>query len=781
MKIALVYPPNEYLEAPPLGISYLKGYLAQNLRDARITNIDLNLYGKIQTGLLLGLCAYCVRRKKCRYYELSGKNIKIFYKEQTRCALRLFENVIGANLFLNETGHPALKYLERGFRSYISLIAKSNPDAIGISLADYSQLLFGLFLAKLLKRRMKSRHLIIGGSFTNHCRMPQRLLDFDFVDFCVYGDGELPLKILLEKIRGGEASLEDVPNLIYRKADKIIKNKRGYYKRFSELPYPVFDNIDRYKCIPVLGSFGCPHGKCTFCSFFKDGKFQQKQIENLIAEIKYYIDTYKKKVFVFWDNSLTAAQLKLISEKIIDNRLDINYRVMCKFSRDFNQRVLKLASKSGCRFIFWGMESTNQRILDLMRKYFSFTDFLKMIRISFKSGIQNSVNIILFFPGQKEKELLSDMRFAAKNYGLFRNIGLSYFYTEEGDYIYRHPNQFNIYKLEKKKLYSHPQYTDYGLYSHYLCMEGLRIKYENFFHFCTSDSGYRRVPKYLFEACYYYVKKDYKKARESLNKYLQDNVSNSVFLLAGLSDKELHDLSKRKMFFDSGLKYNKILKGFSESLTPVNAKSYFDNRHFPLSDKKTITNTAGFISRFLKWKFKKDYKELLVAYGYCAIGKYSEAVIHANKAKKILIGELEPYFLVGSCYDKMGLHAKALMNYKEALSLSDNNPGIYLGLGNAYYNLKEYREAIGVLEKAIALKGKEANAHLLLGESYEKLGRHKEAIAELRKAEELDRFNPEINSSLSVCYGNTGRIKKASEELKRSLFKFKRIKEASIF
>ena len=688
MRLSLIYPPNQYLEAPPLGISYLKGFLSHNLKDIEITNIDLNLFQGTYNNLLLGLCDYCLKRKTCEYFKLSSRDIGLFYGEQLRCAGKLFNNVTGAGIFLNETGNRAVKYLEKGFQEYISLItAEFKPDSVGISLADSSQVLFGLFLAKCMKEALPDCNLIVGGSFVNHCSAPENILRLKFIDYCIYGDGEIPFKKLLERIRDKSHSLEDIPNLIHKDGGSIIKNKEGYRKTFSELPYPVFDNIDRYEFIPLLQSFGCPHGKCTFCSYFKDGRFRQKGTDSLMNEIRFYVKTYKKRNFIFRDNSVTAGQLESLSKSLIKNKLHINYSVMCKPSSGFNRDVLRTAFQSGCREIFWGVESSSQRILTMMRKDFSFRYFSRILKMSGEAGINNQINIIAFFPTQKENELLSDVRFLIRSHHALQDFKWSYFWIEEGDFIYRHLKQFRVGKIEKLAVYSHPGYIDHGLFSlYYQKKHAGRDNNGIFFEYCGIAAGKSKMSKYLLEAEKFYILKKYAKVQELLNEYSRNCASPGAFFLAGLTKSDLRSLRGMKRRFDPQETYKRVARGFRKSLTPQNAMVYFNELDFPSRSRAGRINTADFLDTFLKAQFKRSYKELLMAYACHASGQYDAAIKHAIKAKGKLSDETAVHLILGLCYEKKKRYEKAIEEYKKAQKISPE-PGINLSLHNCYRNI----------------------------------------------------------------------------------------------
>ena len=70
---------------------------------------------------------------------------------------------------LDQNGNIFYSY----YQSILPELLKINPDFIGISIGDYSQLVGGLTLAKLLKQNSKA-HINIGGNLFGNIPMAHR-------------------------------------------------------------------------------------------------------------------------------------------------------------------------------------------------------------------------------------------------------------------------------------------------------------------------------------------------------------------------------------------------------------------------------------------------------------------------------------------------------------------------------------------------------------------------------------------------------------------------------
>src|SRR5690606_5741282 len=113
--------------------------------------------------------------------------------------------------------------------------------------------------------------ILWGGYFpTQHHEV---ILNSNFVDYVIQGQGEAPFRQFVDTLHSGGA-LEDIPSLGYKNGD-IHVNERAPYVPMDNLPWYPYDKLDvaQYVGRSYLGtrvlshntSFGCPFA-CNFCA-----------------------------------------------------------------------------------------------------------------------------------------------------------------------------------------------------------------------------------------------------------------------------------------------------------------------------------------------------------------------------------------------------------------------------------------------------------------------------------------------------------------------------------
>jgi len=87
------------------------------------------------------------------------------------------------------------------------------------------------------------------------------------------------------------------------------------------------------------------------------------------------------------------------------------------------------------------------------------------------------------------------------------------------------------------------------------------------------------------------------------------------------------------------------------------------------------------------------------------------------------------YYSLGFCYYNTRNYDKAIEAFKKAIQIKpDASYSVYFTLGVSYYVQKNYEEAVKSLNKSIQMKPTYVNSHYYYGKSLEKLGKYSEAI-----------------------------------------------------
>ncbi|MCR1900253.1 B12-binding domain-containing radical SAM protein [Irregularibacter muris] len=142
----------------------------------------------------------------------------------------------------------------------------------------------------------------------------------------------------------------------------------------------------------VIATRGCPY-QCSYCNLKQIycDSFRTRPIDEVIEDIK----NIKGKYFVFWDDNffgdLEYAK-KLMSELA---KLKKKWAAQVTLERCKDEELLKIAKKSGCIYLFIGLESFSQEGLSSVNKGINSVDkYKEIIKLLHHNGISIQAGII---------------------------------------------------------------------------------------------------------------------------------------------------------------------------------------------------------------------------------------------------------------------------------------------------------------------------------------------------------------------------------------------------
>lgn len=301
----------------------------------------------------------------------------------------------------------------------LSSVLEFSPDLVGISITSTSQIIPGLTLAKLIKDRNKDIHITIGGSvFTKLIdRVKKTDALFSVVDSFIVFEGEHALLHLADQI-DGKRDLRKVPNLIYRENSFTRINEPFYTEDLNTLPTPDFDGLPLRlyhtpaPVLPVQTSRGCYYKKCAFCNLHLDHRdFRLRRTELLMEDIHTLSNKYHTPYFFFTDESVPVNKLREISQGLLEKQLNIKWMAGVRFEHALDDDLLGNMSKSGCQKLVFGLESYNQRVLDLMEKGIKTDKVKRILDTCLQAGIAFHLYIIIGFPTETKAEARETLNF----------------------------------------------------------------------------------------------------------------------------------------------------------------------------------------------------------------------------------------------------------------------------------------------------------------------------------------------------------------------------------
>jgi len=358
-------------------------------------------------------------------------------------------------------------------------IEAERPDVIGISIVLQQQLFSTMTFCALIKQYFPHIHVTIGGNTVTRLRdvLPDKPELFALFDSAVIYEGETAFLQLVEAVGAGRA-LTNVPNVIYRDASGIHTSPLSFAEDMASLPPPDFDGLplEKYflpeRILPYLATRGCYWGRCEFCDHGEGyaAGYRTKKIEEVIEEIRGLKEKYQTRHFHFTDESYPPALFRKLTRKLVESNMDIAWTTHMRFEKSLlDDAVWKDAVDSGCRYLHFGYESGNERVLKLMDKATTTEIIHKSLELSAGVGIWNHVMGFFGFPGERREDALDSIRFLEENKDLVHSIGFGTFDLSKHTPVAKNPEKFGV------TAYKNPEW-DLALDYYFTVKDGLSVE-----------------------------------------------------------------------------------------------------------------------------------------------------------------------------------------------------------------------------------------------------------------------------------------------------------------
>lgn len=462
--MVVVFPPLTMPTSPPLGAAMLKGFVERELPDWRVKVLDLNLwtferlFGLLAAGQLRldpeafpeGVWAAADLLNAADAFR--GRNAAEFYDDPARYD-RYGELFLRFTEYYTKALAAACEAYDRGgpldplLREFVDLILAEGGDVVGISMIFNEQLPIGALLGKVL-RKEHGRKVLLGGSC--FADAAEHFLKWypESADLIVAGEGEDALKQFL----ADPAAPEKVPGAVYFAPDGAVKQvEKAFSKDIDYYGAPDFGDVDlkRYfspePVIPLLLSRGCYWRRCTFCVHYRSAGLTYR-----MHSMDFTIDMLRKftergvRHFAFIDEMISPPHFNRLARAIKEAGLDIAYYALTKPTKEFTAQHLVDMAESGCKYLLWGMESGNQRVLDLMDKGSKVGDVSRVLKRAYAAGIANHVFMICGFPTETEDEFAQTVKFLDDHKDYVYAVHRGTFSLEPESPIFEHKEKFGI-------------------------------------------------------------------------------------------------------------------------------------------------------------------------------------------------------------------------------------------------------------------------------------------------------------------------------------------------
>jgi len=300
----------------------------------------------------------------------------------------------------------------------VSRVKQSKPNILGFY-SMFSMKKTTMELAALLRNDCEL--LVVGG--------PLPTLDpagyLDIFDVVILGEGEAAMTEIAECHEKG-VGFSDVDGVAFKDNWSVTQTSaRKQVEDLDSLPFPAREFFDNeaykqhylrrfgYSISQLITSRGCPFS-CDFCSRPVFGKsFRSRSAGNVVDEVEEIAGFGYDRIW-FADDCFTINPERLLGvcNELVKRRVNMSWECLSRVDTMDHEVAVKMR-RAGCLRVFFGIESGNNEVLDLMRKQITVEQARKAVFNAKAAGLQVGAFFILGYPGENDETVLDTVRFAS--------------------------------------------------------------------------------------------------------------------------------------------------------------------------------------------------------------------------------------------------------------------------------------------------------------------------------------------------------------------------------
>lgn len=330
-------------------------------------------------------------------------------------------------------------------------------------------------LAKFIKKEFPETVTLLGGAHISSTpeETMQRFPEFE-IGFI--GEADCSLPELLDALNRGDTA-SSVQGTISRRNGKLINTGQRTEKiNLDTLPLYAWDILEgfphlykpplfathRIPATAILTSRGCP-SKCNFCYSGCHSAISTYSAEYIIEMLIHLRKNYGIKEFMLYDDNFVMFRqnLKKFLTILIDKKLDFTWSCNARIDM-VNKEMLTLMARAGCWQISYGIETGNQRIMNLIGKNIKKEKVRETLRLTRKAGIR-TVGYFMIGHFEETQETIDETIEFACNTAL-DDFRMSFFTPLPGTKAYSVADQYGYFDSDwgKMNLFS-PVFIPKGL------------------------------------------------------------------------------------------------------------------------------------------------------------------------------------------------------------------------------------------------------------------------------------------------------------------------------
>ena len=301
------------------------------------------------------------------------------------------------------------------YKATAEQIKDLNPDYIGFT-AMSNNFVNALLLSIEVHQIIPNATIFFGGPQAT--AVSEDLLnEFPHINFVCIGESEVTVSHLIQFMKG-DIEFPEIPSVIFRKTStELVRTKQAELIPIGDLVNINYDSlIDKYQLINenallcIEGGRGCPY-RCIFCSTstFWSRKFRIRPTEKLRNEIRELKQKCGIQKISIIHDLFTCDRKKLREFCEMINEENVEWA--CSSRVDvLNEEDILLMKESGCKEIFFGIESGSLYIQEKIGKGLDLDVADKIIACAIDNGINPTASFVIGFPFETPDDIEESLR-----------------------------------------------------------------------------------------------------------------------------------------------------------------------------------------------------------------------------------------------------------------------------------------------------------------------------------------------------------------------------------
>jgi len=310
--------------------------------------------------------------------------------------------------YLQANGHIVKIYDRTVDKQNIDTVVNSfKPELCGISLISYKSIDDLLYVADFIKSN--GTDVIVGGPLASV--LTEITLLNDCIDAVSLGEGEETWLDIANNYEKGDKKFSNIPGMAYKDSTgKTVYTPERPFVDLSLLPPLDWSLVDvskyfqsSYGCKKMLYLYsakGCPFS-CTFCynKEFHKCVYRKRPLDILLQEITFLVNNHGMDGVYFADEMWcrNKTEMRTMCDSLKNLNLDFVWGCQTRVGI-FDENDFEYMYKSGCRWIFFGIESGSENILQKINKKIDFDKIIPTFTACKKANIACIGSFIVGFP-----------------------------------------------------------------------------------------------------------------------------------------------------------------------------------------------------------------------------------------------------------------------------------------------------------------------------------------------------------------------------------------------